>query len=208
MSTTLVFREKNQLGPFNDAYIMGELQNGRLSYDDLGWREGMDAWKPLRQLYPPPVAESAHLQSVIDSVKKGFTLYSAVIGVAKAVFAHTFAIGAVFYYVGGVGLTTGIRMLVVGLILAPMFKLLHVSKLLRISPETRDAVYALLLVICFIWSFVQYAILHDEGMNYSTATPASITALIILGVIIVVHSIFSARGYLWRMVKNLNVVKT
>ncbi len=55
---TLVFKNDQQLGPFEDADILAALKVGEYSLEDLAWREGMTAWEPLRALYPmspPPV---------------------------------------------------------------------------------------------------------------------------------------------------------
>lgn len=47
-----------QLGPFNEDQVRAKLASGELSPDDLGWREGMPDWQPLRVLFsaatPPP----------------------------------------------------------------------------------------------------------------------------------------------------------
>jgi hypothetical protein len=55
---TLIFKNEQQLGPFEDFEILASLQSGEYSYGDLAWRQGMTAWEPLHLLYPmepPPV---------------------------------------------------------------------------------------------------------------------------------------------------------
>ena len=51
-----LWKDNQQLGPFEEADIKGRLAGGSLSYDDLGWREGMSDWTPLRQIFPEPSA--------------------------------------------------------------------------------------------------------------------------------------------------------
>ncbi|MEY2483133.1 MAG: hypothetical protein QOK24_1661 [Verrucomicrobiota bacterium] len=49
-----LWKDNQQLGPFEEADIKSRLADGALSYDDLAWREGMSDWQPLRQIYPEP----------------------------------------------------------------------------------------------------------------------------------------------------------
>ncbi|MFL6538746.1 MAG: PH domain-containing protein [Chthoniobacterales bacterium] len=53
---TYVRRNGEKLGPFDDAQLLSSLQQGMFSYDDLAMRDGWTDWKPLRTLFPPPVA--------------------------------------------------------------------------------------------------------------------------------------------------------
>jgi len=56
---TLIYRNNVQTGPFEDAQILEGLGKGVYSPDDLGWRQGLANWTPLRELYPQAVAASA-----------------------------------------------------------------------------------------------------------------------------------------------------
>lgn len=51
---TLIFRNGEQSGPFEDSEIVKSLAEGSLSYDDLAWQEGLSDWQSLKTLYPPP----------------------------------------------------------------------------------------------------------------------------------------------------------
>ena len=53
---TYVRRNGEKLGPFEDAQLLGSLQQGTFSYDDLALRDGWTDWKPLRTLFTPPAA--------------------------------------------------------------------------------------------------------------------------------------------------------
>jgi len=54
-----IFIHKNneQLGPYQEAEIKSFIQEGRISAEDFGWKEGMSDWKPLKELVvvPPPL---------------------------------------------------------------------------------------------------------------------------------------------------------
>src|ERR1043166_7626609 len=54
---TYVRRNGEKLGPFEDAQLLGSLQQGTFSYDDLALRDGWTDWKPLRTLFTPTAAE-------------------------------------------------------------------------------------------------------------------------------------------------------
>lgn len=45
-----VFQNGEQRGPFSRRDVFQEMQDGRLSPDDLAWHEGMEDWKPLGSL--------------------------------------------------------------------------------------------------------------------------------------------------------------
>src|SRR2546430_794690 len=50
---TYIYKDDQQLGPFEDEQVLRSLTDGIFSCDDLAWREGWQEWKPLRSLYPP-----------------------------------------------------------------------------------------------------------------------------------------------------------
>jgi hypothetical protein len=64
---TLIYKNEQQSGPFEDEELRAALQSGTYSLDDLGWQEGMAEWQPLRTFFlssasatqapPPPRAE-------------------------------------------------------------------------------------------------------------------------------------------------------
>lgn len=45
-------------GPYAEAEILAWLADGRVTPDDLGWREGMPEWQPLRTLFPEAVSSA------------------------------------------------------------------------------------------------------------------------------------------------------
>jgi len=57
---TYIRKDHQRLGPFDDSEVLADLRDHKYFADDLGWREGMADWKPLRDLYPdeplpPPI---------------------------------------------------------------------------------------------------------------------------------------------------------
>jgi len=52
-----IYISKNgeQSGPFTDEQLEERLNAGKISYDDMSWKEGMAEWQPLRQIVAPPV---------------------------------------------------------------------------------------------------------------------------------------------------------
>src|ERR1700704_1625281 len=57
---TYIRKDHQRLGPFDDSEVLAGLRDHKYFADDLGWREGMAEWKPLRDLYPdeplpPPI---------------------------------------------------------------------------------------------------------------------------------------------------------
>jgi hypothetical protein len=49
-----IYKNEQQLGPFEDSMIIDAIRAGTYSYDDLCWKEGWEDWKPLRTLFPEP----------------------------------------------------------------------------------------------------------------------------------------------------------
>lgn len=49
-----ITRNGNRLGPYDEEQLTDKLNSGEISYDDLGWVEGMVEWLPLRQIVVPP----------------------------------------------------------------------------------------------------------------------------------------------------------
>lgn len=63
-------------GPFEDDWVIEQLENGRISPDDMAMREGDADWQPLSKLFPnvtvipgAPSRESA--PEVVASTGKG-----------------------------------------------------------------------------------------------------------------------------------------
>ena len=57
---TYIRKDHQRLGPFDDGEILAGLRDHKYFADDLGWRDGMADWKPLRDLFPdellpPPI---------------------------------------------------------------------------------------------------------------------------------------------------------
>ena len=49
-----IYKDEQQLGPFNDDYIVFSLQNGKFSFEDLCWEEGWENWRQLSSVFQPP----------------------------------------------------------------------------------------------------------------------------------------------------------
>ena len=54
MNQTFIYKNEQQLGPFDDAIILTSLGNGTFEYSDLCWRDGWTNWHPLDTIYPKP----------------------------------------------------------------------------------------------------------------------------------------------------------
>jgi membrane protein YdbS with pleckstrin-like domain len=54
MHQTFIYKNEQQIGPFDDLTILQSLNNGSVDYSDLCWREGWAEWKPIEALYPKP----------------------------------------------------------------------------------------------------------------------------------------------------------
>ncbi|RYD78193.1 MAG: DUF4339 domain-containing protein, partial [Verrucomicrobiaceae bacterium] len=66
-----IFRNGEQEGPYDEQTIRGGLQRGQFFPEDLGWREGMSEWEPLRVLIPSSApAPAGAKQSVKSGVGK------------------------------------------------------------------------------------------------------------------------------------------
>jgi len=60
-----IWKNNEQLGPFQKDEVKRRVASGAISGDDLVWRDGFEDWQPIRQLYPdvPPfVAATPSLQ--------------------------------------------------------------------------------------------------------------------------------------------------
>lgn len=77
-----IYKNGQQLGPFEDHEIINSLRSGEHSYDDWCWQEGWEEWKPLSTLFPeaseacvspqPPFAKKSKAKiGVIASVVAG-----------------------------------------------------------------------------------------------------------------------------------------
>ena len=54
-----ISRDGQQIGPYNEEQLTEKLQTREVSYDDLGWVDGMAGWLPLRQFVTEPVGGKA-----------------------------------------------------------------------------------------------------------------------------------------------------
>ena len=52
MANIHIARHQQSLGSFSEEEIREGIRTGRFSADDLSWREGMPAWKPLGEMAP------------------------------------------------------------------------------------------------------------------------------------------------------------
>lgn len=56
---TLVYKNGQQLGPFEDAEIQAHLESGRFLPSDFAWKPGMAGWAPLREIAAGTTATAA-----------------------------------------------------------------------------------------------------------------------------------------------------
>lgn len=56
-----IHKNNEQIGPFQETEIKTFIQEGKISHDDLCWKEGMVEWRPLKELIlvPPPLKRAA-----------------------------------------------------------------------------------------------------------------------------------------------------
>ncbi|MBC8008820.1 MAG: RDD family protein [Burkholderiales bacterium] len=52
-------RHGQRLGPFDEQAVRDQLAAGVIGLDDLVWREGLPAWQPVRNLFPPATAHAS-----------------------------------------------------------------------------------------------------------------------------------------------------
>ena len=74
MNQTVIYKNEQQLGPFDDLTILESLNSGSFDPNDLCWREGWEEWKALSAIYPKPGStktESASPTAVEESVLWG-----------------------------------------------------------------------------------------------------------------------------------------
>lgn len=59
MKAIYIHKDGQQLGPFTEKQIQGRLYSEEVSREDLAWHEGLEGWKPLRDILgaatPPPL---------------------------------------------------------------------------------------------------------------------------------------------------------
>lgn len=78
MANIHIARNHQSMGSFSEDEIREGIRNGRFSADDLAWREGMSAWKPLGEMapqwgldVPPPIPEVLLPDDVVEIPVKG-----------------------------------------------------------------------------------------------------------------------------------------
>jgi len=77
MNQTYIYKNEQQLGPFDDSTILQSLANGTFSWSDLCWRENWEGWKPLDSVYPKPSFVQAPI-SMSKTKMEGFSIASLV----------------------------------------------------------------------------------------------------------------------------------
>ena len=65
-----IHKNNEQLGPFEEHDILAFLNEGKLSYQDLGWQEGMAEWKSLQEimLKSKEKPQEAKKKSVVEQI--------------------------------------------------------------------------------------------------------------------------------------------
>jgi hypothetical protein len=59
-----ITRNGLQLGPYDEETLEKLLRMGAVTYDSLAWVEGLEDWRPLREITPPPDGESGEPDSI------------------------------------------------------------------------------------------------------------------------------------------------
>lgn len=54
----LIHKNNEQLGPYEEQDIVVFLNEGKLSYQDLGWKEGMTEWRSLKEILLTPKSKA------------------------------------------------------------------------------------------------------------------------------------------------------
>jgi len=63
-----IHKDNEQLGPYQEAEIKAFIQEGKITRDDLGWKEGMPEWKPIKELINVlPAPKSPSLNPVLNN---------------------------------------------------------------------------------------------------------------------------------------------
>jgi len=75
---TYIFKNDEQLGPFEDSDIIESLRAGTYSYDDWCWKEGWEEWKPLRATFPEPPSVASTPPETPVAKTKGKLLFPAI----------------------------------------------------------------------------------------------------------------------------------
>jgi hypothetical protein len=52
-----VYKDDQQLGPFENAQVAEALHTGKFSYDNVAWQEGWTDWRPLTNIVSPSAAQ-------------------------------------------------------------------------------------------------------------------------------------------------------
>jgi len=71
-SSIHIGRGSANLGTFSEAEVREGLQSGRFFLTDLGWREGLESWKPLAQ-FPEFSANPMTTEIGVPPLSRGFT---------------------------------------------------------------------------------------------------------------------------------------
>ncbi|HEX8070741.1 MAG TPA: DUF4339 domain-containing protein [Pyrinomonadaceae bacterium] len=70
-----VLKNNEKLGPFSESVVAERIEEGQYSWDDLGWREGMTEWQPLKMLVSPddnnPEVFLARVNEAHENIKRG-----------------------------------------------------------------------------------------------------------------------------------------
>lgn len=88
---TYIYKNNEQLGPFEDAVVLSALLDGAFAYSDLCWREGWEDWRTLESIFSKPINKQStnppaeEKPSVKKSQRRG-GLFSIILRTIKSVF--------------------------------------------------------------------------------------------------------------------------
>ncbi len=70
-----IVKNDQQLGPYDEAQLAQQIEQGAVSYEDLAWVEGMPEWRPLREIASRPAHIPPPLPSSKDNQESAETQY-------------------------------------------------------------------------------------------------------------------------------------
>jgi phage shock protein PspC (stress-responsive transcriptional regulator) len=70
----LIYKNNEQLGPFEEQDIVVFVNEGKLSYQDLGWKEGMTEWKSLKEILLTPKSKPRGTKNSLSVEKANETV--------------------------------------------------------------------------------------------------------------------------------------
>ncbi len=95
MASIHIARGQQQLGTFEEEQVLASLRAGAFLPGDLAWREGMNSWKTLRELFPgapmpppmpaavyaaPPLGDDRTMRMLLPVGRSGWAIAAGYLG--------------------------------------------------------------------------------------------------------------------------------